>query len=104
MDVAVVGKERRVSAKTEGCSTGLSTSLLLKGDGKKATNKDLPAGARPWYRQDVVPTIFHWVGGKVADPFNIQEHELVGALKLIWAHEFGGQVPLILSPTLSLVM
>ncbi len=61
---------------------------------KKATNKDLPPGAKPDYRRVVVPTIWHWAAGNVADPFNINENEMVQALAVIWKHVYyGNNVP-----------
>lgn len=61
--------------------------------GKKATNKDLPLGAAPEYRRQVVPTIWHWAAGNVADPFNINEKDLIQALGVIWKRIYDGDVP-----------
>ena len=59
----------------------------------KPTNRDLPNGAQPMYRNQVVPSIFHWAAGNTSDPFNINEDDLVAALKIIWACVFSRSIP-----------
>ncbi|KAH9016478.1 hypothetical protein EDB84DRAFT_1443111 [Lactarius hengduanensis] len=74
---------------------------------KKATNKDLPLGTgrtAPEFRRDVIPTIWHWAAGKVCDPFNIDEHDLVKTLVVIWRHAYTAKtvvfdIPIIVSLT-----
>ncbi|KAH8985961.1 hypothetical protein EDB86DRAFT_3083187 [Lactarius hatsudake] len=69
---------------------------------KKITNKDLPPDAHPAFCRDVVPTIWHWAGGNVHDPFNIDESELVEALAVIWSHVYI-DVPFEIPTTISLI-
>lgn len=107
MDIAVVGKQEHVSGKTsavktEDCPT---SSLTFKSEfSKKATNKDLPKGAKPFYRSKVVTTILHWAAGNVADPFTVDERQLVQVLGVVWTHVFGNSVSLQIPTILSLVM
>ncbi len=99
-----VDNERRVRVKTKDCPTRLGSSRMVKGESsKKATNKDLPPGAQPAFRRDVVPTIWHWAAGNVRDPFNIDEYDLVKTLAVIWRHVYANKVPFEIPPTVSLV-
>ncbi|KAI9438747.1 hypothetical protein H4582DRAFT_2076375 [Lactarius indigo] len=87
-----IGKRDHVQTRAEHWPTALGCSsaprIVKSEPSKKATNKDLPLGAHPAFRRDVVPTIWHWAGGKVHDPFNIDEHDLVKALAVIWRHVY----------------
>ncbi|KAI9432031.1 hypothetical protein H4582DRAFT_2062213 [Lactarius indigo] len=87
-----IGKRDHVQTRVEHWPTALGRSsaprIVKSEPSKKATNKDLPLGAHPAFRRDVVPTIWHWAGGKVHDPFNIDEHDLVKALAVIWRHVY----------------
>ncbi|KAI9431350.1 hypothetical protein H4582DRAFT_2085196 [Lactarius indigo] len=87
-----IGKRDHVQTRAEHWPTALGRSsaphIVKSEPSKKATNKDLPLGAHPAFRHDVVPTIWHWAGGKVHDPFNIDEHDLVKALAVIWHHVY----------------
>ena len=105
MDIAVVANvERRVSVKTEDDLSVHGPSRLIKSEfGKKATNRDLPDGAHPVYRRDVVPSIWHWAAGNAPDPFNIDEHELVKALGDIWRRVYAGRISFNIPPIVSLV-
>lgn len=69
----------------------------------KPTNRDLPDGAQPMYRNQVVLSIFHWAAGNTSDPFNINEDDLVAALKIIWAHVFSKSVPFKFHAVVSVV-
>jgi hypothetical protein len=90
--------------KTEDCLTVLSMTHVAKGESsKKATNKDLPVGAQPAYRRDVVPTIWHWAAGHALDPFNINEDDMVKALAVIWKFVYDNSVPFKIPPIVSLV-
>ncbi|KAN0130534.1 hypothetical protein V8E53_009217 [Lactarius tabidus] len=66
--------------------SGIHVSIASKGAQvvKKATNKNLPSGAQPEFRREVIPTMWHWAAGHVADPFNIDEGSMVNALEIIW--------------------
>jgi hypothetical protein len=102
MDLAVV-HEDYISAKTESCTSNFGATLPTKGESsKKATNRDLPDGAHPTFRRDVVMSVWHWVAGNVADPFNIHEPTLVMVLETIWECVYD-DVPFDIPPTLSLV-
>ncbi|KAI9432780.1 hypothetical protein H4582DRAFT_2083171 [Lactarius indigo] len=87
-----IGKRDHVQTRAEHWPTALGRSsaphIVKSEPSKKATNKDLPLGTHPAFRRDVVPTIWHWAGGKVHDPFNIDEHDLVKALVVIWRHVY----------------
>jgi hypothetical protein len=104
MAVPAIGNGGHVSVKNEDSPTVLGASQTTKsGPSKKATNKDLPDAAHPWYRMQVVPTIIHWAAGNVLDPFNIDESELVKALAVVWNQVYAGNVKFSIAPTVSVV-
>lgn len=105
MDMVVIDEvEKCVSVKSEDDLSVLGPSRPTKGkSNKKATNEDLPFGALPAYRHDVVPSIWHWAAGNVPDPFNISERDLIEALDIIWTHVYVGRVAFDTPTLVSLV-
>ncbi|KAH9046396.1 hypothetical protein EDB83DRAFT_2523389 [Lactarius deliciosus] len=98
-----ISKREITQTKTEDWPATLGAPRVVKSESsKKITNKDLPLGAHPAFRRDVVPTIWHWAGGNVHDPFNIDEGELVKALAVIWSHVYI-DVPFEIPTTVSLI-
>lgn len=94
MDHSVIGKRDHILAETESCSAVRSTTHIVRGESsKKATNKDLPPGAQPAFRREVIPMIWHWAAGHAQDPFNINEDDLVEALVIIWRHVYANCIP-----------
>ena len=70
---------------------------------KKVTNKDLPLGTQPEFRREVIPTMWHWAAGHVADPFNIDEGSMVNALEIIWKCVYTKYVHFDIPPIVSVV-
>ncbi|KAH9071089.1 hypothetical protein EDB83DRAFT_2517683 [Lactarius deliciosus] len=98
-----IRKREITQTKMENWPAMLGAPRAVKSESsKKITNKDLPPDAHPAFRRDVVPTIWHWVGGNVHDPFNIDESELVEALAVIWSHVYI-DVPFEIPTTVSLI-
>ncbi|KAH9061853.1 hypothetical protein EDB83DRAFT_2520289 [Lactarius deliciosus] len=97
-----IHKREIMQTKMENWPAMLGAPRAVKSESsKKITNKDLPPDAHPAFRRDVVPTIWHWAGGNVHDPFNIDESELVEALAVIWSHVYI-DVPFEIPTTVSL--
>ncbi|KAH9023451.1 hypothetical protein EDB85DRAFT_1894781 [Lactarius pseudohatsudake] len=101
----VISKRDYTPTEMEDWPTALTAPRIVKSEShKKATNKDLPLGAAPEFRRDVIPTIWHRAAGKVCDPFNIDEHDLVKTLVVIWRHVYTAKtvvfdIPIIVSLT-----
>jgi hypothetical protein len=95
---------KHVSVKMEDQSDPPRPSRSVKNESrKKATNKDLPAGATPKFHSEVVPSIWHWAVGHVSDPWHIDEGEMVEALEVIWKHVYPTNVLFDIPPTVSVV-
>jgi hypothetical protein len=96
------GEHRSVRMETHPNTRGPPRTAKVESS-KKATNKDLPLGAQPMFCHGVVPSIWHWAGGQVADPFHIDESEMVNALDFIWTAVYDDDVPFVIPPTVSVV-
>jgi hypothetical protein len=100
----VASLRKAAAVKMENQSNAPCPSHSVKNESrKKATNKDLPAGATPKFRSEVVPSIWHWVAGHVSDPWHIDKGEMVEALEVIWKHIYPTNVLFDIPPTVSMV-
>ncbi|KAN0129925.1 hypothetical protein V8E53_012251 [Lactarius tabidus] len=87
--ISIKSQPDGVPVKTEECSNVHLASRVGKSEpGRKATNRDLPEGAKPKFCCKVIPTMWHWAAGNVADPFNIDKGEMVKALQIIWKYVY----------------